>query len=73
MISLYVGKLGAGKSYSATKQVWKLIHQGKNCYVNWQIDFTKYFEKKRKSLWYRLWNPIRVIGKIYYWETLEDL
>lgn len=73
MIILHTGKLGVGKSYSATAEVWKLIHNGKDCYVNWKIDFTKYFLKKRRGIWYRIWNPVRIIGKVYYWETLDDL
>lgn len=73
MITLYGGKLGCGKSYSATAYVWKLIHEGKDCYVNWKIDFTEYYKTKHRSLWYKLWNPLSAVGKVYYWETLDDL
>ncbi len=73
MITIHAGKLGCGKSYSATAEIWKLIHKGKNCYANWKIDFTKFFERKWKNPWYRLWHPLRTIGKVYYWETMDDL
>lgn len=73
MITIHYGKLGAGKSYSATCEVWKMIHKGRDCYVNWKINFTDYYLKKRKSFWYRLWNPVFRIGNVYYWETLEEL
>lgn len=73
MITVHAGKLGAGKSYSATAEVWKMIHQGKTCFVNWQVDFTDYFIMKRKSWWYRLWNPIKNLGKVYHFEGLQDL
>jgi len=73
MITLHAGKLGVGKSYSATAEIWKLIHKGKDCYANWKIDFTEYFNRKRKNPWYRLWNPLHRIGKVYHWETMDDL
>lgn len=73
MITIYGGKLGCGKSYSATSYVWKLIHEGKDCYVNWKIDFTDYYKKKQRSIWYRIWNPRANVGKVFYWETMDDL
>lgn len=73
MITLDFGKLGSGKSASATWEVWKTILQGRDCYVNWKIDFTKYFEHKLKSPWWRLWNPTKALGKIYYFDKLKDL
>lgn len=73
MITLHAGKLGCGKSYWATREVWRLINKGKNCYVNWKIDFTAYSLRKRKNPLYRFLNPYFKLGKVYYWSTLEDL
>lgn len=80
MITLHAGKLGSGKTYWATRMVWKLINQGIDCYVNWHIDFTAYYERERQGwrgfLWY-WWNRLTFgnlkIGKVYYWETMEEL
>ena len=73
MITLHTGKLGVGKSYWATREVWKLIHKGKDCYVNWKIDFTDFYKRKRRNPFYRFSNPYFKLGRVYYWETLDDL
>lgn len=73
MISLHTGKLGVGKSYWATREVWKYVLQGKDCYVNWKIDFSKYYAKRRRSLWFRFANPYFKLGRVFYWQTLKDL
>lgn len=36
-INMYYGKIGQGKTYSATADVLDLLKQGKVCYVNWHI------------------------------------
>jgi hypothetical protein len=43
MITLRCGKLGQGKSYSATRDVWNTINNGFDAYVNWKIDFTAFY------------------------------
>lgn len=80
MITLHTGKLGVGKTYSATLEVWKQINAGHDCYVNWHIDFTKFYLHRGKSLLGKLiwlWNKVTFgnekIGKVYYWETMEQL
>lgn len=84
MITLHVGKLGAGKSYWATRQIWKDINNGKDVYANWKIDFDDLLKRKMKGwrallwrlqLWLKLiWTAEKIkLGKVYYWETLDDL
>lgn len=80
MITLHTGKLGVGKSYWATKDVWKKIVQGKDCYVNWRIDYTDYYTYRTTSwrgflwaLWIKCTFANTKFGKVYYWETLDDL
>ncbi|MFA6376663.1 MAG: zonular occludens toxin domain-containing protein [Candidatus Paceibacterota bacterium] len=80
MITLHAGKLGQGKSYWATREVWKTINRGIDCYVNWRIDFDAYFARERRGwrgfLW-KWWNRLTFgnekIGKVYYWENFDDL
>src|SRR5258708_567439 len=76
MITLHTGKLGVGKSYSATLDVWKKINQGIDCYVNWKIDFTEYFLKREKSILGKISKFFKKItfgnerlGKVYYWSS----
>ncbi len=80
MITLHTGKLGTGKSYSATRMVWKTINQGIDCYVNWPIDFTDYVLHRERSLlgkvsW--LWKKVTFgnekMGKIYYFDKLPEI
>lgn len=80
MITLHTGKLGVGKSYWATRDVWKKILKGQDCYVNWKIDFTDYWKYRTTSyrgvlwaLWIKLTFGNEKFGKVYYWETLDDL
>jgi len=73
MIVLYTGKLGCGKSYSATKKAWKFVKEGKTVYANFKIDFTEYYKKKARNPLWRLYNPKWRFGKVYYWSTLKDL
>jgi hypothetical protein len=80
MITLHTGKLGVGKSYSATRDVWKQINAGKDCYVNWKINFTDFFLHRQKSflgklvkLWSKFTFGNERIGKVYYWKDLNDL
>lgn len=73
MISLHCGNLGVGKTYWATTEVYRLIHRGIDCYVNWKIDFTEKLKKDRKSWIYRKFNKPEQLGNIYSWTKLEDL
>lgn len=82
MITIIVGKLGVGKTAEATLKIWKLLTKGKDCYANWEIDFTEYYEYRTSSwrgfLW-KWWIKIfrrtkpQDFGKLYYWSTLDDL
>lgn len=80
MITLHTGKLGAGKSYWATREVWKNIVKGRDCYVNWKIDFSSYWEYRTKgwrgllwALWIKFTFANEKFGKVYYWDTLDQL
>lgn len=80
MITLHTGKLGVGKSYWATREVWKNVVRGRDCYVNWRINFDNYWHFRttglRGLLWY-LWIKLtfanQKFGRVFYWETLDDL
>ncbi len=80
MITIHTGKLGVGKSYWATRDVWKQIVRGKDCYVNWKIDFDSYWSHRTTNwrgllwgLWIKFTFANRKFGNVYYWETLDDL
>jgi hypothetical protein len=80
MIVLHTGKLGVGKSYWATREVWSSLENGIDCYVNWDIDFTDYYLRYRKSIRFflrRLWcwytSSTPYFGRLYRWETFDDL
>jgi len=82
MITIIVGKLGVGKTAESTLMIWKLLTKGKDCYANWEIDFSDYYKYRttgwRGILW-KYWiiltrrtRPVN-FGKLYYWNTLEKL
>ena len=80
MITLHTGKLGVGKSYTATVNVWKKINEGIDCYVNWRIDFTDYYLHRKRSIFgliRKVWNKLTFgnekMGKVYFWKDLTDL
>ena len=80
MITLHTGKLGVGKSYSATLDVWKKINEGIDCYVNWKIDFTEFYLYRQKSLiglllkfWKKATFGNEKIGKVYFWKEMDEL
>lgn len=79
MITLHTGKLGVGKSYWAVRDVWKQVVRGKDCYVNFPINFDSYYHYRTSglrgllwALWIRFTFGNRKFGRVYYWETLED-
>jgi hypothetical protein len=80
MITLHTGKLGVGKSYSATLDVWKKINDGIDCYVNWKIDFTEFYLYRQKSLlgqiikfWKKVTFGNEKMGKVYFWKDFKEL
>jgi hypothetical protein len=77
MITLRVGKLGVGKSYSTTWEVWTKLLKGIDCYVDWEIDFTPFIYAKRNSI---VWRTKKMLGmktmptgKLYNYQNLEEL
>lgn len=82
MITLIVGKLGVGKTAEATLRIWKQLTKGQDCYANWEIDFTKYYEYRTTGLKGFLWKWWIIIfrrtrpenfGKLYYFPNLEEM
>lgn len=75
MIVLHYGGLGAGKSAYCTYEVWKALLKGFNVYVNWPIDFSKFWLKKKRNLWWRMNNPgaDKKFGKLYIFRSLDEI
>jgi len=45
-VNLYYGRIGNGKTYSATADILDLLRQGRVVYCNWHIDFKGFDERK---------------------------
>lgn len=73
MIILHVGKIGEGKSYSCTWEVWKWLKKGVDVYVNWNIDMNKYLEYKERSIIWRFLNRKRQWGNLYHFKELDEI
>jgi len=55
-VNFYYGRIGNGKTYSATADILDYLRQGRVVYANWHIDFQGFDE--RKSFWYAFFNFI---------------
>jgi hypothetical protein len=80
MITLITGKLGGGKSYKATRDIWRHIVQGRDVYANWSINFDDYFHHRTTGwrgvlwlIWIKVTFANEKFGKVYYWDTLDQL
>jgi len=49
-VNFYYGRIGNGKTYSATADILDYLSQGRVVYANWKIDFSGFDE--RKSFWH---------------------
>jgi len=45
-INMYYGKIGNGKSYSATSDILDLLKQGKVVYANWKMVVSDFDDRK---------------------------
>jgi len=78
-ITAYSGRPGAGKTYSAVKEIKKLLSQGFKVWSNIWIDWDGYEEKK--TIWKKVLMKIGLKKKwkrygkenLKYWKKLEDL
>jgi len=53
-INFYYGRIGSGKTYSATADIFDLLRMGHVVYANWKIDFQGYDERLHwKSIFYK--------------------
>jgi len=73
MIVLHIGKIGEGKSYSCTWEIWKWLRKGVDVYANWDINFTSYLKKRERSFFYRFINRNRKWGKLYFFTNIQDI
>lgn len=71
MISQYYGRIGSGKTYSATSDVLDLLRQGKVVYANWDIHYEGY--DQRKSLPYIIRSILFPWIKTFYFFPKENL
>lgn len=62
-INMYYGKIGNGKTYSATADILDLLDQGKVVYANWHIEVEDFDD--RKSLFMILINTILFKKRFY--------
>jgi len=49
-VNFYYGRIGNGKTYSATADILDYLSQGRVVYANWHIDFSGFDE--RESFWH---------------------
>lgn len=71
MISQYYGRIGSGKTYSATADVLELLRRGKVVYTNWKINYEGFDE--RKSLPYIIRSIIFPWRKRFYFFPKDNL
>jgi len=55
-VNFYYGRIGNGKTYSATADILHFLSQGRVVYANWHIDFSGFDE--RKSLIHVFWKVL---------------
>ena len=53
-INLYYGRIGSGKTYSATADILELLERGQVIYCNWIINWNGFDE--RESFWHSFFN-----------------
>lgn len=51
-INLYFGRIGNGKTYSATADILDLLHQGRVVYANWRINYEGFDERESFIHWF---------------------
>jgi hypothetical protein len=71
MISQYYGRIGSGKTYSATADILDLLRKGAVVYANWKIHYNGYDE--RHSNWHVLASIIFPWKKRFYLFPKENL
>ena len=86
MISIITGKPGTGKTYNLARLAHKFIHEGKDVYSNFYINFDQYDQERQNTKFNRLRRFLKTliskylgiklrenkIGKIYFWTKIED-
>ena len=87
MINIITGKPGTGKTYNLVRLTHKFIHEGRDVYSNFYINYDEYDKKRRKTWFSRFRYFLRVfctrrlgikfrpahLGTIYFWENLNEL
>jgi hypothetical protein len=81
MIILHVGKIGVGKSYACTKEIWQNVLSGKDSYIDWEVDFTEQMKSHRKGLiffWKFIIRKFTLskeprLGRVFFYQDLEDI
>ncbi len=48
MITQYYGRIGSGKTYAATADIFDLLRRGQVIYANWRINYHGYDQRKSK-------------------------
>jgi len=69
-VNMYYGRIGNGKTYSATADILDHLRQGRVVYANWHINFDGFDE--RKSFAYAFWRFI-TFRKRFYKFSKENL
>jgi len=86
MINIVTGKPGTGKTYNLVRLAYKFIHEGRDVYSNFYINFYEYDKKRQNTKFNRLCHFLRTaitrhlgfkfatkkVGKIYFWKKIDD-
>lgn len=69
-VNLYYGRIGSGKTYSATADILEALEHGQVVYCNWHINYDAYDE--RESFWASFWK-LAFFQKLYFKFPKENL
>lgn len=70
-ITQYYGRIGSGKTYSATQDILELLRRGKVVYTNWRINYNGTDE--RRSVWWLILSLIFPFKKRFYYFPPQNL
>lgn len=86
MINIITGKPGTGKTYNLVCLAHKFIHEGRDVYSNFYINFEEYDKQRQKNRFNRFCRFLRLfctrylrfkfrpkkLGKIYFWKRIDE-
>lgn len=72
-INQYYGKIGSGKTYTATADVLNDLKNGQVVYVNWDIKWEGYDERQNKWLLFLGWLGLKKMFYIFPKENLRKI